>query len=94
MVAIDRRQIANGPIGTFASPLGFEATDIMQQSNGRILTTHTGSLPRPPALTRLYAMHSRGEAVDAGEIARAGHAALQEIVPKQIEAGIDIGNNG
>ncbi|HZR77458.1 hypothetical protein [Bradyrhizobium sp.] len=66
----------------------------MQRSNDRILTTHTGSLPRPPALTRLYAMRSRGETVDSGEIERAGHAALQEIVPKQIEAGIDIGNNG
>ena len=66
----------------------------MQRSHDRILTTHTGSLPRPPALTKLYAMRSRGEAVDSTEIDRAGHAALQEIVPKQIEAGIDIGNNG
>jgi 5-methyltetrahydropteroyltriglutamate--homocysteine methyltransferase len=66
----------------------------MQRSEARILTTHTGSLPRPPALTRLYAMASRGEAVDRSEIGRIGHAALQEIVPKQIEAGIDIGNNG
>ena len=66
----------------------------MQRSNDRILTTHTGSLPRPPALTRLYAMRSRGETVDSSEIERAGHAALQEIVPKQIDAGIDIGNNG
>jgi 5-methyltetrahydropteroyltriglutamate--homocysteine methyltransferase len=37
---------------------------------------------------------ARGEQVDEGEIERAGHAALQAIVPKQIEAGIDIGNNG
>jgi 5-methyltetrahydropteroyltriglutamate--homocysteine methyltransferase len=66
----------------------------MRRSDDRILTTHTGSLPRPPALTKLYARHVRGEAVDADEIARAGHAALQGIVPKQIAAGIDIGNNG
>jgi 5-methyltetrahydropteroyltriglutamate--homocysteine methyltransferase len=66
----------------------------MQRSADRILTTHTGSLPRPPELTRLYARGSRGEAVDAADIAKAGHAALQEIVPKQIAAGIDIGNNG
>src|SRR6202046_4935490 len=66
----------------------------MHRSNDRILTTHTGSLPRPPALTRLYARRVRGEAVDAIEIEQAGHAALQGIVPKQIEAGIDIGNNG
>jgi len=66
----------------------------MRRSDDRILTTHTGSLPRPPELTRLYARHVRGEAVDTGEIARAGHAALQGIIPKQIAAGIDIGNNG
>jgi 5-methyltetrahydropteroyltriglutamate--homocysteine methyltransferase len=66
----------------------------MLGSNDRILTTHTGSLPRPPELTRLYAKRARSEPVDAAEIEHAGRAALQEIVPKQIEAGIDIGNNG
>jgi 5-methyltetrahydropteroyltriglutamate--homocysteine methyltransferase len=66
----------------------------MRRSHGRILTTHTGSLPRPPELTRLYARRARGEAVDTVEIEQAGHAALQGIVPKQIAAGIDIGNNG
>src|ERR1700733_1925860 len=66
----------------------------MRRSNDRILTTHTGSLPRPPELTKLYARRSRGEAVDAREIERAGHAALQGIIPRQIAAGIDIGNNG
>jgi 5-methyltetrahydropteroyltriglutamate--homocysteine methyltransferase len=69
-------------------------TPLMQRSHDRILTTHTGSLPRPPHLTRLYARRARGEEVDEGEIERTGHAALQAIVPKQIEAGIDIGNNG
>jgi 5-methyltetrahydropteroyltriglutamate--homocysteine methyltransferase len=66
----------------------------MRRSHDRILTTHTGSLPRPPALTRLYARRARGESVDTDEIEQAGHAALQGIVPKQIAAGIDIGNNG
>ena len=36
----------------------------MLRSEHRILTTHTGSLPRSPALTDLYARRSRGEAVD------------------------------
>jgi 5-methyltetrahydropteroyltriglutamate--homocysteine methyltransferase len=60
----------------------------------RILTTHTGSLPRPRALTRLHAKRSRGEAVDAAEVAREAEAAVQAIVPRQIAAGIDIPNNG
>jgi 5-methyltetrahydropteroyltriglutamate--homocysteine methyltransferase len=66
----------------------------MERSNDRILTTHTGSLPRPPALTKLYAMRSRGETVDASEIEQAGRASMQEIVSRQIESGIDVGNNG
>jgi 5-methyltetrahydropteroyltriglutamate--homocysteine methyltransferase len=66
----------------------------MRRSDERILTTHTGSLPRPEALTRLYARRARGEAVDEAEIAAAGRAALRAIVPKQVAAGIDIGNNG
>jgi 5-methyltetrahydropteroyltriglutamate--homocysteine methyltransferase len=60
----------------------------------RILTTHTGSLPRPRALTRLHARRSRGEQVDAAELAAASRAAVQAIVPKQLGAGIDIPNDG
>ncbi|MEA2929298.1 MAG: 5-methyltetrahydropteroyltriglutamate--homocysteine methyltransferase [Hyphomicrobiales bacterium] len=66
----------------------------MRRSEQRILTTHTGSLPRPLGLTRLYAQRARGEPVDASELRAAGRAALHDIVPKQVEAGIDIGNNG
>jgi len=66
----------------------------MLRSKDRILTTHTGSLPRPLDLTRLYVRRSRGEAVDPAEVAAAGKAALAWVVPKQIEAGIDVGNNG
>ena len=35
----------------------------MRRSEERILTTHTGSLPRPPELTRLYVRRARGESV-------------------------------
>ena len=66
----------------------------MQWSAERILTTHTGSLPRPPELTRLYVRRARGEAVDADEVTRLGKAAVTQIVDKQIAAGVDVGNNG
>ena len=66
----------------------------MLKSNGRILTTHTGSLPRPAALTELYVRRSQGEAVDATALDALGKAALTEVVRKQLAAGIDIGNNG
>jgi 5-methyltetrahydropteroyltriglutamate--homocysteine methyltransferase len=66
----------------------------MQWSQDRILTTHTGSLPRPAELVRLYVRRARGEAIDAAELDRLGKAALGNILDRQIEAGIDIGNNG
>jgi 5-methyltetrahydropteroyltriglutamate--homocysteine methyltransferase len=66
----------------------------MQRSSDRILTTHTGSLPRPRDLTRLYSMRARGEVVDEGEVARAGREAVRTIVARQHAAGIDVGNNG
>jgi len=66
----------------------------MQRSTNRVLTTHTGSLPRPEALTQLYVKRSRGEPMDETEIGRIGRDAVRDVVAKQREAGIDIGNNG
>jgi 5-methyltetrahydropteroyltriglutamate--homocysteine methyltransferase len=66
----------------------------MRRSTERILTTHTGSLPRPETLTRLFVRRALGDKVDADEIAAAGRDAVGAIVPKQVEAGIDVGNDG
>ena len=66
----------------------------MQWSTDRILTTHTGSLPRPPELTRLYVRRTRGEAIDDAELDRLGRTALAQIIDKQVASGVDIGNNG
>ena len=66
----------------------------MRRSEDRILTTHTGSLPRPPELTRLYVRRSKGESVDGAEIERLGQAALRAVLRKQAQAGVDIANNG
>jgi 5-methyltetrahydropteroyltriglutamate--homocysteine methyltransferase len=66
----------------------------MQWSTDRILTTHTGSLPRPPELTRLYVRRTRGEAIDEAELDQLGKAALTQIIDKQAASGVDIGNNG
>src|SRR5258707_7425721 len=66
----------------------------MQRSKTRILTTHTGSLPRPRELTRLYAQRAAGAPTDKAEMARAGRDAVRRIVDKQRGAGIDVGNNG
>jgi 5-methyltetrahydropteroyltriglutamate--homocysteine methyltransferase len=53
----------------------------MQTSSERILTTHTGSLPRPDTLT---------DRSDGGEV----RAAVEETVARQRAAGIDIVNDG
>src|SRR5439155_26819860 len=66
----------------------------MKRSEDRILTTHVGSLPRPPALRDLLVRQDRGEAIDAAGPAREAEAAVRHIVRKQIEAGIDVGNDG
>src|SRR6516164_8777340 len=66
----------------------------MRRSEERILTTHTGSLPRPAELTRLYVRRALGESVDSSELERLGQAALRDIVRRQMIAGVDIANNG
>jgi 5-methyltetrahydropteroyltriglutamate--homocysteine methyltransferase len=66
----------------------------MKRSEHRILTTHTGSLPRPAALTQLYVRRLRGEAVDAQALEAGGRAAVRAVVGKQIETGIDVINDG
>ena len=60
----------------------------------RILTTHAGSLPRPLALTGLYARSSQGGHVDPFELVESGKAALTGILQSQADAGVDIANNG
>jgi 5-methyltetrahydropteroyltriglutamate--homocysteine methyltransferase len=66
----------------------------MLTSESRILTTHTGSLPRPRALAELHGRRSRGERVDAGELRDAVADATTASIAAQVEAGIDIGNDG
>jgi 5-methyltetrahydropteroyltriglutamate--homocysteine methyltransferase len=66
----------------------------MRRSTERILTTHAGSLPRPENLTGLFVRRAQGESVGADDIAAASFDALRAIVPKQAEAGVDVGNNG
>jgi len=66
----------------------------MKHSTERILTTHTGSLPRPADLTALLEALDTGTGVDAGAFDARVRRAVAEIVGKQVEAGIDIVNDG
>jgi 5-methyltetrahydropteroyltriglutamate--homocysteine methyltransferase len=63
-------------------------------SDGRFLTTHAGSLPRPAELARLHGRRSRGEPVDPAELRAAIEAATAEVIAAQVAAGVDVGNDG
>jgi len=66
----------------------------MEKSKQRILTTHVGSLPRNPRLSELLIAQERHEQVDAAELERETRAAVEHVVKMQLDAGIDIGNDG
>lgn len=63
-------------------------------SVARILTTHAGSLPRPEPLTRMLAARYRGETVDPVALDAAADAATEAVVAAQLDAGIDVVNDG
>ncbi len=66
----------------------------MKRSEARILTTHTGSLPRPDGLVDMLAHVSQGNPVDPAELETAAANATDEAVVRQLEAGVDVINNG
>jgi 5-methyltetrahydropteroyltriglutamate--homocysteine methyltransferase len=66
----------------------------MIRSTTRFLTTHTGSLPRPDDLIRMMFAREEGVPVDAAALGRRIWSAVTEVVGKQVQAGIDIVNDG
>jgi 5-methyltetrahydropteroyltriglutamate--homocysteine methyltransferase len=66
----------------------------MKRSTDRILTTHTGSLPRPPELLDLMRAKMRGEAVDEAALASLVSSSVGTILREQVENGIDIASDG
>ena len=66
----------------------------MKRSTQRILTTHVGSLPRPPDLLQMIQAKERGEPLHTEAFARRVASAVAEVVRKQAESGIDIVADG
>ena len=66
----------------------------MKRSIDRFLTTHTGSLPRPEDLIRMMYAKEEGVPVDSAALAARVASAVEEIVRRQAEAGVDIVNDG
>jgi 5-methyltetrahydropteroyltriglutamate--homocysteine methyltransferase len=63
-------------------------------SRDRILTTHVGSLPRNEKLSDLLMEQEEGESYDAALLSEEMDKAVRHVVQRQMQAGIDIGNDG
>src|ERR1051325_5157714 len=66
----------------------------MKRSTSRILTTHTGSLPRPNDLVTMLNAKELGEPYDKAAFAVRVKRAIDEVVRQQVDAGIDVVGDG
>lgn len=66
----------------------------MKRSTERILTTHAGSLARPPDLREMVLARSSGQPVDERALSRRLRSAVAEVVRQQVEVGLDSINDG
>jgi 5-methyltetrahydropteroyltriglutamate--homocysteine methyltransferase len=71
-----------------------EEGKIMKRSTDRILTTHTGSLPRPDDLVTMLYANDKGELQDQATFEKRVREAVSEVVRKQIDCGVDVVNDG
>ena len=66
----------------------------MKRSHTRILTTHTGSLPRPPDLVEALNVKELGKGYDETALDERVRRAIAEVGQRQAEAGLDVINDG
>jgi 5-methyltetrahydropteroyltriglutamate--homocysteine methyltransferase len=66
----------------------------VKRSTERILTTHVGSLPRPPDLVPLLLAKDSGRPYDAADLARRVQQSIEAVVARQAAVGLDVLNDG
>ena len=66
----------------------------MKRSTDRILTTHVGSLPRPPEFIELATAKTEGRPSDPQRLADSLKSSINDVVHKQADIGIDIISDG
>jgi len=66
----------------------------MKTSQDRILTTHAGSIGRPPALLDLLRRKESGESLDVATFHAAARDAVKDVIDRQLTSGIDVVNDG
>lgn len=69
---------------------------VMTSTAERVLTTHTGSLPRPPELSELMVARETGvaEPDDLTRLPEMVREATREVLLRQGDLGIDVGSDG
>ena len=66
----------------------------MKRSASRILTTHTGSLPRSPELQELLRLREDRQSFDEASFRASVRDAVGDVLDRQQNAGIDVVNDG
>lgn len=66
----------------------------MKRSTGRILTTHVGSLVRPPEIIAAVKARALHRPYDPEALARDVRRGVAEVVRRQAEVGIDVVSDG
>src|SRR5487761_2744967 len=66
----------------------------MQRSTERILTTHVGSLARPPGLLETMREKEHGRPYDAAAFDQQVRDAVRDVVRRQVAAGLDVVTDG
>lgn len=66
----------------------------MKRSTERILTTHAGSLARPPDLLEMMRAKELGQPYDQQALAARVQTAVAETVQKQVDCGVDVVSDG
>jgi 5-methyltetrahydropteroyltriglutamate--homocysteine methyltransferase len=77
-----------------ADPAAQPSQDRMQRSTDRILTTHVGSLIRPPELQDFLRARQKGQGFDEAAYDRCLVESVAAVVRHQSDAGIDVVSDG
>src|SRR5688572_6029693 len=85
--------------GTYASEQGRAGKGgvkeaAMKRSTDRILTTHVGSLARPPELMEILKDKHTGKPYDEAAYRTLLRTTVADVVKKQAEVGVDIASDG
>lgn len=66
----------------------------MKHSEDRILTTHVGSLARPPEILDVMLARETGQPHDADALAALVRESVADVVQRQVNTGIDVPSDG